>query len=348
MASVRGVEEVNISRRPGLPEMLVIVDRDKAASMGLNVSDVAGSLRTAVGGRRSSMYRDQGDEYNILVRLREEDRLNLSQVGDVPLLTPAGRVVSTGSVVQMRRQEGPVSIDRHDQERIIAVSGTLGNRDLGSVVTDLDVALQSMPRPAGYELRFGGEYEEQQIAFRQLTFATILAIILVYMVMAAQFESWREPLIVLFSIPLASIGVVLILLLTNTTFNMQAFLGLIILAGIVVNNAIVLVDYANLLRREHGVGLREAIVTAGVRRLRPILMTTITTVLGLAPMALGIGEGGELQAPLARTVIGGLTTATLITLVVIPVAYTLLEERAERRRSRAGLDEALPAGAAGD
>jgi HAE1 family hydrophobic/amphiphilic exporter-1 len=129
---------------------------------------------------------------------------------------------------------------------------------------------------------------------------------------------------------------------------MQAFLGLIILAGIVVNNAIVLVDYANLLRREHGVGLREAIVTAGVRRLRPILMTTITTVLGLAPMALGIGEGGELQAPLARTVIGGLTTATLITLVVIPVAYTLLEERAERRRSRAGLDEALPAGAAGD
>ncbi len=350
MEGVRGVTDVNISRRPGMPEMLVLVDRPKAASMGLNVSDVAGALRTAVGGSRTSMYRDRGDEYNILVRLQETDRLNLNQVGEVPLLTPSNQVVATESVVQMRRQEGPVSIDRRDQERIIIVSGGLEDRDLGSVVADLDVALRQVTRPPGYEFRYGGEYEEQQKSFRQMLFAAILALVLVYMVMAAEFESWIDPFVVLFSVPLASIGVVLILLLTHTTFNMQAFLGVIVLVGVVVNNAIVLVDYANLLRREHGMALKEAMITAGTRRLRPILMTTITTVLGLLPMSLGIGEGGELQAPLARTIIGGLTTSTLITLVVIPVVYTIVEDWLERFHSRRPrLEEAgLPAGAAGD
>jgi HAE1 family hydrophobic/amphiphilic exporter-1 len=350
MDSVPGVTDVNISRRPGMPEMLVLVDRPKAASMGLNVSDVASALRTAVGGSRTSMYRDRGDEYNILVRLQETDRLNLSQVGDVPLLTPSNQVVAAESVVQMRRQEGPVSIDRRDQERIIIVSGGLEDRDLGSVIADMDVALKQITRPLGYEFRYGGEYEEQQKSFRQMLFAAILALVLVYMVMAAEFESWIDPFVVLFSVPLASIGVVLILLLTHTTFNMQAFLGVIVLVGVVVNNAIVLVDYANLLRREHGMSLHEAMVTAGTRRLRPILMTTITTVLGLLPMSLGIGEGGELQAPLARTIIGGLTTSTLITLVVIPVVYTIIEERLERMRARRPRleDAGLPAEASGD
>jgi len=275
------------------------------------------------------MYREEGDEYNILVRLRQDDRLALNQVGEVALTTPMGRTIPAESVVHMHRQEGPVSIDRKDQERIVIVSGTPEGRDLGSIVRDLDQELRSIDRPEGYEFAYGGEYEDQQKSFRDLTFAAVLALVLVYMVMAAQFESWRHPFIVLFSIPLASVGVVLMLLLTGTTFNMQAFLGVIILVGIVVNNAIVLIDYTNLLRREHNLGLREAIVTSGSRRLRPILMTTITTVLGLAPMALGLGEGGELQAPLARTVIGGLTTSTLITLVLIPVVYMLVEQRGE-------------------
>ena len=329
MSRIPGVADVQISRRPGLPEMVVEVDRDKASTLGLNVSDVANTFRTAVGGRRSSMYREEGDEYNILIRLQENDRLALSQIGGVALSTPTGRTIPAESVVQMRRQEGPVSIDRKDQERIIIVSGTPEGRDLGSIVGDLDEELRQIDRPQGYEFAYGGEYEDQQKAFRDLTFAAILALVLVYMVMAAQFESWRDPFIVLFSIPLASVGVVLMLLLTGTTFNMQAFLGVIILVGIVVNNAIVLIDYTNLMRREHKMELYEAIVTSGSRRLRPILMTTITTVLGLAPMGLGLGEGGELQAPLARTVIGGLTTSTLITLVVIPVVYMLMERRRE-------------------
>ncbi len=347
MSGIAGVPEVQVSRQPGMPEMLVSVDRIKAATMGLNVSDIADAMETAVGGRRTSMYRQQGDEFNILVRLQERDRLELSQVGKIPLTTSTGQTISAESVVRMRRQEGPVSIDRADQERIITVSGTLADRDLGSIMRDLDSTLQRIPRPAGYEFKYGGEYEEQEENFQELTFAAILALILVYMVMASQFESLRDPFIILFSIPLAAIGVTAILVLTHTTFNMQGFLGIIVLVGIVVNNAIILIDYANQLWREKHYELKEAVVTACKRRLRPILMTTITTALGLIPMALGVGEGAELQAPLARVVVGGLLTSTLITLVVIPVIYLLLEERAERSRARQGhsMAEAAPVAA---
>ncbi len=330
MLSIQGVAESEISRRPGTPEMLVRVDRLKAASLGMSVAEVADTLETAVGGRRTSFYREEGDEYDIVVRLREEDRLELSQVGRIPLRTPRGELIHADDVVQLHRQEGPVEINRVDQERIVYVSGTIADRDLGSIIADLDVELQKINRPDGYEFEFGGEWLDQQEAFRELLFAAILALVLVYMVMAAQFESLRDPFIILFSIPLASIGVVTMLVATSTTFNMQGFLGVIVLVGIVVNNAIVLIDYTNQLRREHGYDIRKAVMTAGERRLRPILMTTVTTVLGLTPMALGIGEGSELQVPMARVVIGGLMTSTLITLVFIPVVYATLEEFTER------------------
>lgn len=329
MATVEGVPEVQISRQPGMPEMILQVDRIKAATMGLNVSDVAEAMETAVGGRRTSMYRQQGDEFNIVVRLKESDRMDLAQVGKVPLVTVGGTPIPAESIVRMRRQEGPTTIERVDQQRVVTVSGTLGKRDLGSVMRDLRARLIEIPRPEGYEFIYGGEYEEQQKSFAELTFAAILALILVYMVMAAQFESLRDPLIILCSIPLAAIGVVTILIVTQTTFNMQGFLGIIMLVGIVVNNAILLVNYTNQLRRDHGLHLHEAVVTAGMRRLRPVLMTTVTTVLGLTPMALGIGEGSELQQPMARVVIGGLLSSTLITLVVIPTIYYLIEARTE-------------------
>ncbi len=342
MASVPGVPEVQVSRQPGMPEMVLQVDRLKASTMGLNVSDIATAMETAIGGRRTSMYRQQGDEYNILVRLREVDRLKLDQVGQIPLTTPLGETIPAASVLRMQRQEGPVSIERVDQERVVTVSGTLGDRDLGSIVRELDAKLRTIERPPGYDFRFGGEYEEQQETFRQLTFAAILALLLVYMIMASQFESLRDPFIILFSVPVAAVGVVTMLVMTNTTFNMQAFLGVIILVGIVVNNAIVLVDYVNQLRRNSGYSVRDALITGGVRRLRPILMTTTTTVLGLMPMALGVGEGSELQAPLARVVIGGLTASTLITLVLVPVIYSLMEEFAGRARVRQPAPAAAP------
>lgn len=194
-------------------------------------------------------------------------------------------------------------------------------------MSDIDREMGKLTMPSGFSINYGGEYEEQQKSFKELLFSLALAIILVYMVMAAQFESLRDPLIILFSIPLAVIGVSLILFLTETTFSMQAFIGVIMLAGIVVNNAIVLIDYMNVLRRRDNLVLRHAVELAGRRRLRPILMTTLTTVLGLVPMALGIGEGSELQAPMARVVIGGLVTSTLITLIFIPTIYTMIEER---------------------
>jgi len=341
MLNVRGVAEAQVSRRPGSPEMLVRVDRLKAASMGMSVAEVADTLETAVGGRRSTFYREEGDEYDIVVRLREEDRLELAQVGRIPLRTPRGELIYADDVVQLNRQEGPIEIRRVDQERIVYVSGTIADRDLGSIIQDLRAELAQISRPDGYEFRFGGEWEDQQESFRELAFAAILALLLVYMVMAAQFESLRDPFIILFSVPLAAIGIVTILVITQTTFNMQGFLGVIVLLGIVVNNAIVLIDYTNQLRRDHGYSIIDSVTTAGKRRLRPILMTTVTTVLGLTPMALGLGEGSELQVPMARVGIGGLLTSTLITLVFIPVVYASLEELSERwassrRKSRRG------------
>ena len=336
MITTEGVASAQISRRPGTPEMLVRVDRAKATSMGLQVSEISTVLETAIGGSRASMFREDGDEFDILVRLKEEDRLSVDKVGDVPITMRDGSTVPAEALIRMDRQEGPIEIRRKDQQRIIMVSGTLGDRDLGSIVADLQEKIRDINKPRGYEVMVGGEFEEQQEAFEAMTFAAILALLLVYMVMASQFESLRDPFIILFSIPLASVGVTSILVVTETTFNMQGFLGVIVLVGIVVNNAIVLIDYTNLLIRDHGMPLRDAVVTAGKRRLRPILMTTSTTVLGLLPMSLGVGEGSELQAPMARVVIGGLTTSTLITLVFIPVVYYTLEKRAEKAR-RAGM-----------
>ncbi|MGE0885815.1 MAG: efflux RND transporter permease subunit [Blastocatellales bacterium] len=330
---VPGVTDSTISRREGMPEMLITVDRDKAASLGLNASDISTTLETVIGGRRASQFRQDGEEFNILVRLNEEQRSNIGQLQNVTVLTPSGQSVPIGNLVKVQRREGPVSIERQDQERLVRVSASYANRDLGSIMKDIDERLSGLSLPSGFSIYYGGEYEEQQKSFQELLFSLILAIVLVYMVMAAQFESLRDPLIILFSIPLAVIGIALILFLTNTTFNMQAFIGTIMLAGIVVNNAIVLIDYMNLLRRRDKLLLRHAVELAGRRRLRPILMTTLTTVLGLVPMALGIGEGAEVQAPMARVVIGGLTTSTLITLLFIPTIYTMIEERGLREKA---------------
>jgi HAE1 family hydrophobic/amphiphilic exporter-1 len=339
MSRTRGAVGARIAVPPGNPEMVIRVDRAKASSLGLNVADVAQTMETAIGGRQASMFRQDGDEFNILVRLQESDRLDLAQVSQIPLTTPAGLVIPAGAVVQLQRREGPSQIQRKNQQRILTVSAQLQERDLGSTVRDLDAELRKIDLPDGYSFNFGSEYEEQEEAFTQMLLAALLAITLVYMVMAAQFESLRDPFIILFSIPVSTVGVVAILKLTNTTITINALLGMIILVGIVVNNAIILIDYANQLRRDHGMELYEAVVHAGQDRLRPILMTTATTVLGLLPMALGIGEGAELQAPLARVVIGGLTTSTLITLILIPVLYYIAEAVDERVKSRSAARE---------
>jgi hydrophobic/amphiphilic exporter-1 (mainly G- bacteria), HAE1 family len=325
MDSTPGIADSRIGREEGRPEIAVHVDRDKAALFGMTVTGVANTIRTNLAGTQAAMFREGGNEYPIVVRLREEDRSELSAVGDVLINTPQGQVLPARSVMATAREQGPVQIERKNQERIQRVNAEV-ETTLSEVVDAVRARLPELSLPQGFSAGFGNEVEEQARSFRELQLVLILAIVLVYTVMASQYESLRDPFIIMFSIPLAAIGVVLALLLTNTPFSMQAYIGVIMLAGIVVSNAILLVDYANTLRHRDGMNVRNAIETAGRHRLRPILMTASCTMLGLVPMSLGIGEGSELQVPLARVVIGGLLTSTLITLVFVPAMYTLFEE----------------------
>jgi len=332
VAGVPGITDTRISREEGSPERIVRINRAKAADLGLGVSRIGDALQTAVGGTRASLYREGGKQYNILLRLAEEDRTELGGILDLTVVNSRGEPVVLRNVVDAVEERGPVRIERKDQERIITIEANFTGRDMGSIIRDIRRELRAVPVPREFSILFGGDYEEQQKAFRELLLGLVLAVFLVYMVMAGQFESWRDPFVVLFSIPMALIGVTIIMILTGTIFSMQAFIGCIMLAGIVVNNAILLVDYTNQLRRIHGMELMDAIRAAGSRRLRPILMTTLTTTLGLFPLSLGLGEGGETQAPLARVVIGGLLSSSLITLVLVPVVYAVFEKKLKREK----------------
>ena len=333
---VDGVTDAQLSREIGSPEELILVDRQKAADMKVSVNEIATMLQTVLSGTAASYYREGGDEFRILVKLEEAEQKSLNEVLDLPLINVEGEPVILRNVVHVRPRLGPVLIERKDQERVVTVSANIAERDMGSILADIREGLRSISLPKDFGIVFGGDYEEQQKAFRELLLGIVLALVLVYMVMASLYESLRDPFIVMFSVPLAAIGVIVMLLVTDTTFNVQTFIGCIMLGGIVVNNAILLVDHINLLRRRDGMPLREAIEEAGRRRLRPILMTAMTTMLALVPLALGIGEGGEAQAPMARAVIGGLLSSTLITLVIVPVVYALFEGRGEKRKKVTG------------
>src|SRR5687767_13395553 len=325
MEDTPGIADVRIGREEGRPEISVRVDRPKAAMFGMTVSSVATTIQTNVAGTTAAQFRERGNEYPIVVRLREADREEIADVGDVLLNTPSGQVVPARSVMATTRDAGPVQIDRKNMERVTRVNAET-EIPLSEAVAAVQQRIGQIRVPPDFSVGFGSEVEEQAKSFEQLRLVLILAVLLVYAVMASQYESLKDPFIIMFSIPVAAIGVVLSLLWTNTPFSMQAYIGIIMLAGIVVSNAILLVDYVNTLRRRDNLPLREAVELGGRTRLRPILMTSIATMLGLVPMALGIGEGGELQAPLARVVVGGLLTSTIVTLVLVPAVYTVFEE----------------------
>ena len=325
MESTPGIADVNIGREEGRPELSVRVDRPKAALLGLTVSGVATTIQTNVAGTTAAQFRERGNEYPIVVQLRQADRQEVGDVGDVLLSTQNGQVVPAKNVLAVTRDAGPVQIQRKNMERITNVNAEI-EVPLSDAVKAVQDRLGQIRVPPDFAVGFGPELEEQAKSFRQLQLVLILAVLLVYAVMASQYESLRDPFIIMFSVPVAAIGVVGSLILTGTSFSLQAYIGIIMLAGIVVSNAILLVDYINTLRRRDGMPLREAVEVGGRTRLRPVLMTSIATMLGLVPMAIGIGEGGELQAPLARVVIGGLLTSTMVTLVLVPAVYTLFEE----------------------
>jgi HAE1 family hydrophobic/amphiphilic exporter-1 len=332
IGDVPGVTDLETSRKPGVPQQEIRINRDKVADLGLSVRDVTEALETAVAGSKAGEFRSEGNSYRIFVQLADAEQRSLEEILDLTLTTVTGEQVVLRNLVATEGGRGPIYIDRKDQQRRIGVQANVAGRDLGSVAADIQARLDRIPRPVGYQLDIAGNYADQQKAFDELIVSLLLALLLVYMVLACQYESLRDPLVVLLSVPVAAVGVLVMLFLTDTTLNLQSYIGCIMLGGIVVNNAILLVDQAGRLGRQ-GLSVAEAVAEAGRRRLRPILMTSLTTILALLPLAFGIGEGADAQAPLARAVVGGLTGSTLITLVLIPAVYALFHPEAKGDRS---------------
>jgi HAE1 family hydrophobic/amphiphilic exporter-1 len=323
IADVPGITDVRLSREAGVPQQLIHVDRRRAADLGVSVSNVARMLETAIAGSTAGTFRTGGQEPDIRVQLRDAERLSLDDVLDLTVSNVRGEAVVLRNLVRTEPERGPIQIDRINQQRASTVAANIAGRDLGSVIADVRERLGRVVLPRNYEVAITGDYEEQQKAFRELVFGFVLALALVYMIMASLYESLRDPLVVMCTVPLGSIGVIGTLWLTGTTFNVQSFIGSIMLVGIVVNNAILIVDRTNQLRAEGALSPRAAVQAAGRERMRPILMTSLTTICALLPLAIGLGEGAEAQAPMARAVVGGLTSSTFVTLIVIPVVYTL-------------------------
>jgi len=336
MSETAGVADVTVSREENYPQFEVMVDRQKAASAGLSQREIAQATLFSLNSNASvnpSIFTDPatGNQYNVVVQLDEPFRSEKGDLGKL-FVTTNGKPVQLSTIAEIRQSTGPVEIERKYQQRLVRISANPVGRDLGSISDELDEKFRQMPLPPGFALKLGGQTEQQREAFGSLFFTSILALILVYMVLASQFRSLVDPFIIMFSVPMGLIGVFWALFLTNTTLSTSSFMGIIMMVGIVVSNGVLLVEYTNELRRR-GLGLHEAIPLAGRTRLRPILMTTLTTVVGLLPMALALGVGTEANAPLARAVIGGLMVSTFFTLVLIPTLYAILEERFPRRMS---------------
>lgn len=325
---IEGTHDVAFSMEEGSPELHLDINRSKASHYGLTSAQIASEVRTAFSGSTATIYREAGEEVDVVVRLAEEDRETASDLEALLLEIPGG---SGGShlpvteVADVELTEGPVTITREDQVRSVNVTADVTDRDLGSVNRDIEDRLEEVSLPAGYTVEIGGELGEMVEAFEELAVALILAIFLIYMVMAAQFESILHPFVIMFTVPLAAIGAVFGLFITGQIFSVPAFIGIIMLAGIVVNNAIVMVDYINRLRRREGMERMDAILEAAPIRLRPVLMTALSTMLAMIPLSIGLAEGAEAMRPLAVVVIGGLLFSTFLTLIVIPIIYTLVD-----------------------
>ena len=324
LRQVQGLTDVRASTEGGYPELQIRFDRPRLASLGLTITDVAELIRTKVQGEVVTDINRDDRTIDIRLRAEEQYRNSARDLANLTVTTGPAGSLPLSAVATVTETEGPAEIRRTDGSRVALISANLVGRDLGSVSADVRALLANLQLPTGFDSRIGGQRQEMQTSFDSLRLAILLAVFMVYLVMASQFESLLHPLVILFSVPFSVIGVLITLYAFHVTVSVVAMIGFILLAGIVVNNAIILVDYTNQLR-EQGVPKLEALRRAGHVRLRPILMTTATTVLGLLPMALGLGEGSELRTPMALTVIGGLTASTALTLLIIPAVYSLLD-----------------------
>ncbi|MBL8074208.1 MAG: efflux RND transporter permease subunit [Nitrospira sp.] len=346
MEKTPGLADIEPSREENYPEINVTVDREKAALLGISESDVANTVLFSLNGNGQIdpiIYTDphNGNEYFISAWLADEHRTSLTDLENILLTTKAGEPVLLKNVASLKLNAGPVKIDRKYFQRVIHLTANPTTRTLGEIAEDLESAFAELQLPAGFSIKLAGQIQQQRETFQGMQFAIVLALLLVYMVMAAQFKSLIDPFIIMFSVPMGFPGVILILFLTNTTLSTASLMGIIMMFGIVVSNGVLLVDYTNVLRRR-GTPLQTAVITAARTRLRPILMTSLATVVGLLPMAIGLGTGGETNAPLARAVVGGLSVSTLLTVFLIPTLYLMLEEWVPRKLEE-GRSESHPA-----
>ena len=320
LLNVKGVSEVNISRSDYQPEYQVDFDREKLAMYGINLSTAAYYLRNRVNGATSTQFREDGEEYDVKVMYAPEFRTRIEDLENIMIYSSTGQGVRLKELGKVVERSTPPTIERKDRERVVTVSAVVDGRALGDVVADAQAAIDNMHLPANISIEIAGSYEDQQDSFSDLLMLGVLIIILVYIVMAAQFESFTYPGIIMTSLLFAFSGVFLILWLTGHTLNIMSMIGAIMLIGIVVKNGIVLIDYITL-NRERGMSIRKAVIDGGRSRLRPVVMTTLTTILGMVPMAMGTGEGSEMWRPMGTAVIGGLTFSTCLTLLFVPVLY---------------------------
>ena len=333
LARIKGVSEVNISRGDYQPEYQVDFDREKLALHGLNLSTAGTYLRNRINGATASQYREDGDEYDIVVRYAPEFRTSLNNIEDILIYNNQGQAIRVRDVGVVVERFAPPTIERKDRERIVTVSAVISGAALGDVVAEGQKLISQMELPAGINVQVAGTFEDQQDSFADLATLAILIVILVFIVMAAQFESLSYPFIIMFSVPFAISGVLMALFFSGTTLSVMSLLGGIMLIGIVVKNGIVLIDYI-MLCRERGLAVINSVVTAGKSRLRPVLMTTMTTILGMIPMAVGTGQGAEMWRPMGVSVIGGLTVSTVLTLILVPVLYCMFAATGIKRQRK--------------
>jgi len=326
---VEGTVDVELDVADPKPEFHVLIDRERAAALGLNTYTIASALRSQIYGVEATKLRQGGNQWEVVVRTPERDRADAEDILALPIQSMTGEMVRLSSVADVETRSGQTEIKRLDQERVVRIQGRISGRALGEVSSDIKSRLDDMAVPVGVTVDFGGDVEQQSEAFGDLILLLLLALALVYMVMASQFENLLDPFVIMFSVPFAFVGVVWAFLLTGTTLSMTSFLGVIMLMGIVVNNAIVLVDYTNILRKR-GMALGEAVMAAGRRRLRPVLMTAFTTIFGMLPLALMTSTGAEVWRPLGVTMVGGLLVSTAVTLVLVPTLYSIFEARLRR------------------
>ena len=334
---VPGALDVNTSLEAGRPELQIDLDRDRISALGLSTQQVASAVSTYIKGTRASLFRDRGEEYDILVQLDPRYRKSTEILRNLSVTNPQGEQIPLSSIARIRRSTSPTSILRRDQQRAINIAVTVQGRSLGEVTRDVEKQLDKIDFASDFTYETGGSAQDMRTSFKWLLVAFGGAAFIVYMVMASLYESLMAPFIIFLTIPLAVVGAIGMLLITGTPLSVVAFIGIIMLAGIVVNNSIVLVDYINQLRGR-GYAVRDAVMEGGKTRLRPILMTALTTILALTPLALGLGSGGEAWSPMARSVIGGLMASTLLTLLVIPVIYTYLAPKKVTQVSQSDQD----------